>query len=210
MHLNPSILQILAPAYKPCTGFQNSCTEMRWQPENGHVPRGFAGAGGELDEIELILVFAEPGNPHEQEIHSDMNTAYEYATKCFKQGKDQFHQNVRTILDMCWRDLDFDHQMRKTWLTDSVLCSAKIECGGISSSASRECIKNYLMPQLALLPNALVVALGNKAQNRLKTTGYFNFRSAVAAAPPGCNRRNAYASWEQIAIEIKRRRSKCV
>ena len=205
MRLNTSISMILAPAYKPCPGFLSSCNEMRWQPGNGHVPRGFTGASGELDEIELILIFAEPGDPHEHETHSNMNSAYDYATECFKHGKDLFHRNVRFILDKCWPDLNFDQQMRKVWLTDSVLCSAKVECGSVSSSASHECVKRYLIPQLQLLPNALVVALGNKAQNRLKAAGYFNFRSAVAAAPPGCNRRNARTSWEQIATEIKNR-----
>ena len=160
---------------------------------------------GELDEIELVLVFAEPGDPHEQEVHTGLVSAYEYANNCFKHGKDQFHRNVRTILDLCWPNLDFDHQMRKTLLTDSVICSAKIECGGVSTSTSCECVKKYLLPQLALLPNALVVALGGKSQKRLKMGGYSNFINAVAAAPPGCNFRSARASWEQIAIEIKKR-----
>jgi hypothetical protein len=124
---------------------------------------------------------------------------------CFEKGKDLFHRNVRLILDLCFPGLNFDQQMRKAWLVDSVLCSATVECGKVPSMVSAHCVENYLLPQLKALPNALVVALGNKAQERLKQSGYFDFRSAVAAAPPGCNRKNAHSSWEQIAIEIQRR-----
>ena len=206
MRLNPRLAEILAPAYQPCVEFSRSCKEMRWKPESGHIPRGFLGAGGSVREVELILVFAEPGDPHASEIHTGMESAYAYAYDCFKIGKDLFHRNVRMILSLCWPNLSFDEQMRKAWLTESVLCSARAEGGSVSAMASRACGMHYLYPQLAQFPNALIVALGNKAQNRLRTLGISSFLPAVAAAPPGCNRRDALASWQKIPVALRQRK----
>ena len=75
---------------------------MRWNPPAGHVPRGFLGAAGDLSEVELVLVFAEPGDPHFGECHTGLKSAYDYATYGFGTGKDLFHRNVRHILDLCW------------------------------------------------------------------------------------------------------------
>jgi hypothetical protein len=113
MSLNSSVVNILSTAYGPCQGFSGPCAEMRWDPPEGHVPRGFLGAAGALEEIELVLVFAEPGDPHEGETHEGLASAYDYATFAFKTGKDQFHRNVRAILDACWPQLSFEDQMKK-------------------------------------------------------------------------------------------------
>ena len=206
MKVNSAIANILAPAYMPCIEFQRACMQMRWQPDAGHVPRGFLGASGSLDEVELVLVFAEPGDPHVGEHHEGLESAYEYATHAFATGKDLFHRNVRKILSSCWPDLSFDQQMRKVWLTESVLCSARIECGSVPVGASRTCGQRYLLAQLELFPAALVVALGSNAQTRLRALGYTAFFSAFAVAPPGCNRREARASWELIPLELHSRR----
>jgi len=204
--LNPSIARVLAPAYLPCAEFQGACGEMRWQPETGHVPRGFLGATGSLEEVELVLVFAEPGDPHVGERHTGLESAYEYATRGFGMGKDLFHRNVLKILSMCWPELPFEQQLRKAWLTESVLCSARNEGGSVSVSASRACGRRYLLAQLAQFPSALVVALGSKARSRLLGLGFGGFLPVYAAAPPGCNRREALASWAKIPLELERRR----
>jgi len=86
----------------------------------------------------------------------------EYAHLCFRGGKDLFHRNVHTILDLCFPDLPFEAQIRFTWITDSVLCSAPAECGGAPPSVERECVARFLQPQLALFPCAVVAALGAK------------------------------------------------
>jgi hypothetical protein len=175
---------------------------MRWRPVEGHVPRGFLGATGDLEEVELVLVFAEPGDPMPGEIHSGMDTAYAAADYFFRTPRDAFHRNVRKVLDQCWPELSFDQQLRKVWMTDSVLCSAPVECGPVSRGAESACGKNYLKAQLALFPNALVVALGNKAQDRLKRLG-IGYLAVYAVAPPGCNHRKAAASWEKIPYMLK-------
>jgi len=64
MEPNPRIIELLLTAYEPCPSFSSACKSMRWVPERGHIPRGFCGATGDLDEVDLVLVCAEPGDPH--------------------------------------------------------------------------------------------------------------------------------------------------
>lgn len=161
---------------------------MRWDPARGHVPRGFCGATGELDEVKLVLVCAEPGDPHIDEHYaggdsqSQIQRAYLHAYKSYKEGTDLFHRNVRLILKLCWPDSTFDQQLRKTWLVDSVLCSARVEGGRISGGVESECRRRYLERQLALMPRAIVVALGGKAFKRL--SGVPHVIKAHSPAPP--------------------------
>ncbi|MDH4560644.1 hypothetical protein E8F06_06530 [Pseudomonas sp. BN411] len=122
-----------------------------------------------------------------------------------RDGKDLFHRNVRWILDQCFPSLTFDEQLRKVWMTESVLCSASIEGGNVPASAWRACTASYLKPQIALFSRALVVALGNKAQSRLKSIAV-PYLPAAAAAPPGCNFKGSRESWGAIAQELSRRR----
>jgi hypothetical protein len=203
MKLNPSLVKLLAPAYAPCSAFAGKCGEMRRSPAQGHVPRGFLGAAGALNDIELVHVFAEPGDPHDGEKHEGLVSAYRYATYAFETGKDQFHRNVRAILDICWPGLSFGEQMTKVWMTESVLCSATKEGSSVSAAATSECGRRYLAAQFELLPHALVVALGSKAQKRLRSIGFTKFLSAFAVAPPGCNFSGAQESWTRIPIELR-------
>lgn len=194
--------KILEPAYGPCQHFQGACKSLCWAPEKGHVPRGYLGATGALSEVRLVLVFAEPGDPHNLERHESMDTSLAYTYECMKNGTDLFHRNVRSILDMCFPDDSFDVQLRKTWLTESLMCSAPVEGGKVPSSAWRTCSASYLKPQLDLMPQAVVVALGSKAQDRLKFLNV-KFIAAGAAAPPGCNFAGVRESWQQIAAAMK-------
>ena len=179
---------------------------MRWAPEHGHVPRGFCGASGAPEDVRLVLVCAEPGDPHDAESYpgeSPLSTVCDYVYSCYRDGTDLFHRNVRTILDMCFPDLSFEEQMRVAWITDSVLCSARIEGGHVSSRVAQECRSRYLEPQLKMFPNAVVASLGAKARDRLQ--GIPGVLAAVAAAPPGCNRREARPSWQAIAAQVQSR-----
>ena len=201
--LNPEISKILEPAYNPCPAFSGSCFDMRWDPSAGHVPRGFRGATGRLDEIELVLVYAEPGDPQPGETHTGLASAYEFANHSFTAGTDLFHRNVGFILDSCWPNLSLSEQLRKVWMTESVLCSAPREGGHVRREVTSECGKRYLLKQLELLPHALVVALGNKARDRLRGLGFFNFLAVKSVAPPGCNFLGARESWTQIAHRVR-------
>lgn len=129
-------------------------------------------------------------------------SAHAYAYGCFKTGQDQFHRNVRLIINMCLPGLTFDEQMRHVWITDSVLCSARVEGGRVPASAVRACGNNYLAAQLAALPNAVVVALGTKAAERLRRLDR-HVLVASAAAPPEGNKPRARESWRAAAEHVR-------
>jgi len=206
------VRELLESAYEPCSEFCGLCRGiMKWKPENGHIPRGFCGAKGSTDEVELVLVCAEPGDPHDHESHQGVNSldyldsAVSYAYRCFETGKDPFHRNIRYILDLCFPEEDFAQQMRRTWITDSVKCSAPIECGAVPAEVGRACRAKFLEKELAFFPNALVVALGKKAATRLK--GFPGILEVAAAAPPFGTRKEAKTSWDAIQTELLKRRS---
>lgn len=206
------VLSLLHRAYDPCPGFSGGCRRAVWDPSAGHVPRGFCGAIGGAAAVQLVLVCAEPGDPHHTESHAadgsaagHLESVSQYAWGCFALGKNQFHRNIRTLLDLCWPEATFADQMNRTWITDSVLCSAQKECGPVPRSMERECAARYLVPQLTQFPNAIVVALGRKAERRMKSAGIRGFEYAYSVAPPGCNHSPARASWERIAALVRDR-----
>lgn len=182
------------------------CRAMRWDPAAGHVPRGFCGATGELGDVRLVLVVAEPGDPHEGESHpaepaAALESTFQYSYRCLQTGKDLYHRNIRRILDMCFPGMSFDEQMRRTWKTESVLCSAAKEGGAVPRVVEQACRTRFLERQLELFANAIVAALGAKAAKRLRGR---TFVPAFAAAPPGCNFKGARESWEQVAEAVRR------
>jgi hypothetical protein len=207
MYMEQSLVEILAPAYKPCRGFAEICHEMKWHPAKGHIPRGFLGATGAISDVELVLVFAEPGDPQPDEKHSaGIESALKAAGYYHTLKQDQFHKNSRYILDLCWPNLTFEKQLEKVWMTESVLCSAPVESGHVRSAVERACGERYLLRQLALFPNAVVVALGAKAQKRMRALGYDCFIAASAvAAPEGC-KPHAKLSWQVIPDALAQRR----
>ena len=205
--MNERLKRLLLEAYAPCPEFHGTCHDMRWSPVAGHVPRGYCGAAGEIEDVELVLVVAEPGDPHDEEGHPEdpeaaFQSTYDYTYKCIRDGKDQYHRNIRVILDLCFPGQGFDEQMRRTWMTESVLCSAPKEGGGVRSAVGKACRSRYLERQLSMFPNAVVAALGSKARSRLKG---LSFIAAKAAAPPGCNFRGARESWHAIATAVQSR-----
>jgi hypothetical protein len=133
-----------------------------------------------------------------------MRSASTYAYSCLRDGKDLFHRNIRFILNTCFPGMGFDEQMRRTWLTDSVLCSAERECGPVSLAVARECRDRYLDQQPALFPQATVVALGKKAARRLKGTA--GLLIVDAAAPPRGASKAARETWKKIAERVHAKR----
>jgi len=192
-------------AYKPCHFF-GQCKEAKWKPENGHIPRGFVGATGEAEDVELVLIFSEPGHPHEGESYDAslsaeglMGACVSHTYSSFRHGKDLFHRNVRWFMSELYPDLTFDDQLRHVWLTEGRLCSIDVEIG---KTTDRTCAANFLARQIALLPNATVVAFGGKAKHYIKGMG-IDYLGAYALAPPGANHKPARPSWDAVIAEIK-------
>jgi hypothetical protein len=175
------LLDILLPAFGPCPAMQGKCRDQTlWMPEKGYVPRGYRGATGKLDSVELVLVCAEPGDAFKGESYDGLTalekllTAYRWSYKHIEHiediegKKDRFAQNLRKILDMAFPGLSLAEQLERTWITEAVLCSAPKECGRVIRQVEQECGNRYLVPQLNLFPNARIVALGRKAWRRLQ------------------------------------------
>lgn len=203
------LIENLLPAYSPCPAFQRECVSARWCPEAGFVPRGFLGAIGSMRDVRLVLLTAEPGDPLATEIYHGspaemLEQAYHFyydlVARC-RDSKDRnliFHRNLRRILDLAWPGSSLEDQLRRTWITDSYLCSARIEGGSVPHAAEERCASDYLRRQLALFPpSGLVIALGGKAKARAGRVGISAHR-VFSAAPPGCYRRQALSSWEEI------------
>lgn len=147
----------------------------------------------------MVLVFAEPGAPHAGEAYDQceteddfMEAALSHAYTAFSNGQDLMHKNTRWLMDQAFPGLAFDEQLRHVWLTESRFCSLDEELG---SCSNRLCANEHLAAQLALMPNARVVALGGKAAQRISQAAS-GFRKAYAVAPPGCNHKPARPSWE--------------
>jgi hypothetical protein len=209
---NEALVDALLPAYRPCVHFQEwggTCREAKWLPAQGHMPRGFLGATGDLGEVEVVLVFAEPGHPYEDtrfEVRADPRETIRdvvsdgYAHKSF--GRDLFHRNIRRFLNRLYPGMTFDQQLRRAWLTEGRLCSIENEIG---NARDNTCSQHYLRRQLDLLRRATIIAFGGKAQRYLRALGV-PFVSAYALAPPGCNHRPAASSWEAAAAMVEKRR----
>lgn len=134
MQINHQLAAILLPAYAPCPAFSGACSScMRWIPFDGHIPRGFFGATGGLEEVELVLVSAEPGDPFQNQTYATgsaqdrLQSASAFAYDNLKHHSDRYSVNIRFILNSCFPGTSFDDQMRRTWITNSVLCSAPRE-----------------------------------------------------------------------------------
>lgn len=199
---------LLLDAYRPCQFF-GQCREAKWGPGSGHIPRGYVGATGTPQDVEVVMVFSEPGHPHENESYDAslgaddlMAACTSHAYNSFKNGTDLFHRNARWFISQLYPDMTFDAQLQRVWLTEGRLCSIDVEIG---KTTDRICAANYLLGQIRLLPNATVVAFGGKAKHYLKGLGV-DFIGAYALAPPGANHKPARPSWQAAIAEIERRR----
>lgn len=180
----PALVDALMPAYAPCEGFNGSCAGVCvWEPDRGVVPCAFGGAKGALSEVRLVIVTAEPsdppddcvyrGNPREMVARS--LAIFERSMRSGDLGRSgrptQFHRRMRRILDLFWPNLDLDDQLRRTWTTNAVLCPAPVIAGAHPPRVEQACAARFLAPQLALLPQAFILALGGKAARRIRKAG---------------------------------------
>ena len=202
-----SLQSLLMQAYRPRCHF-GRCREAQWAPSDGHIPRGFLGAVGELGEVELIMVFAEPGHPHSKEsynLHGApdelLSACTAYAYRCFRDGQDLFHRNARWFMEQIYPDLDFDDRLRRIWITEGRLCSIDNEIG---NARDVTCAETYLIKQLNLMPRAAVVAFGGKARRYLERLGIDHI-GCYALSPPGASHRPARPSWERAIAAVRER-----
>jgi hypothetical protein len=152
------------------------------------------------------MVFAEPGNPYPGQSHGSGNNPDETMLSCLQEthdciadGRDLFHRNVRAFLDLVFPRMPFEEQLRRTWLTEGRLCSFAQETGG---RKDQTCARHYLARQIAVLPDAVTVAFGGKAQDYLRRLR-ISYVAAFSLAPPGANRPEARKSWLDAATKVR-------
>ena len=204
------LYDVLLPAYGPCPGFESTCKDIaRWNPRGGHVPRGFAGALSTLEEVEVVLIVAEPGDPYDSDpisptltLDGMLNQTCEDTFEHYRDGVDPFHRNMRFLLDLIFPNIRFEEQLKKAWITESYLCSALQEGGNVPAKAWRGCAERYLTQQLSLFQGLPVIALGGKAQQRASRYAP-NLIKAYAIAPPGSNHKPARPSWIAAAAQAR-------
>jgi hypothetical protein len=220
----PELVEILAPAYR-CRHFDGACYKLNpgWHPVHGHIPRGFTGAFGKLDEIELVLVVGEPGKPFDDDRYDPESSPVEQIDKIAEfsfhalQRREQhtrvFNTNFCGILDACWPELrgDLYEQLRRTWKAESYLCSTPRELDDVPKASWSVCGREYLKPQLSLLAErgAAIVACGDKAHRRVEAIGWTRWAPGVplgrgvflavrAISPPEGNKPRAHDDYRKI------------
>ena len=180
------LLNILKSAYAPCKHINGKCAETcRWKPEIGLVPSGFGGARGNLSDVKLVIVAAEPGEPVDNANYNDnpigmvKNSIRIFdeamVDKFVTRGQKKipnFHRSLTEILNFFWNDLDKEEIYRRTWYTNTILCPFLKGEHGVHRSrhlkiVGKNCIKKYLKSQLDLFEKAFVLALGSKARDRM-------------------------------------------
>lgn len=207
---NERLLAVMLDAYRPCRNF-GTCREARWDPEHGQLPRGPLGATGEPEDVEVVMVFSEPGRPLDGERHDPdsgpeglLRSAMQHTYNCYSAQIDQFHRNVRWFMSEILPELTLDQQLRHVWLTEGRLCSIENEIG---STTDPTCASSFLVRQIEALPEATIVAFGRKAQRYLGGIGA-PFIRAVALSPPAANYRTARPSWQAAIEQIEARRAR--
>ncbi len=208
----PELREILMPAMAPCAGFGGACKDQcKWQPKKGHIPRGFCGATGARDQVRLVLVTAEPAEPGDGDGESYSGDAQTFVEQTAvlaatllrdnslrRNGRSApYHPNLLRILELCWPNLPFEEQLRRTWVTDSVLCTAR---GEIDPRVADECVKRYLAPQIEALPHAFVIALGDKAKRRMRRHGV---EPDATAQHPSAWGTHPEISWQEAADKFR-------
>jgi len=213
------LLEILKSAYK-CPSFSGVCSNVCYKPELGYMPRGYTGAFGNLADIELILILAEPGNPPESqnekyndslapnELIAKVASGVEGAIRNHKDSK--FHENIADILIECWPGLELENQLKRTWITESVLCAAYKSTAPISTEIELECAHRYLLRHLQCLnknKSRFVAVLGGKAKRRIQRLpiqefGNLTFQYYPAPGKPYGNFKKAKLAWTNLGSEF--------
>lgn len=201
-----------------CENFGKCGEFSQFIPDKGLMPRGFLGATGHLSDVKIIIVLAEPGHPHNNELYTSHLSKRElleqiiaYTYRCYSNKKDQLHKNVRFFLDEVFPNTSFDNQLKHAWITEGRLCSIKDEIG---SHNDRFCARLHLSKQINLLSSAIVVPFGYKARSRLakidevknniiKDVNMSEPINIFALAPPGANNKLAKPSWIEAARKIR-------
>ena len=203
------VVRVLERAFK-CPGFDDPCSELTWEPEDGFFPRGFGGPTGEAGDVELVLVLDHPPPPapadypaRETEPTGFIEWVCRRTYLELSRADTLYHRNLRYILDQCFPGSSLSEQFRRTWITRTILCPEPGDVDEIPTSAAVECRTRFLEPQLDLFRGARVVALGRRTALRLRS--HPGLLSGEHPGPPACNRRGVREGWDRLAERFRSR-----
>ena len=199
-----------------CPQFEGVCKGFcRFDPAVGLIPRGYGGKPEDASDVRLIIVTAEPGDPAIGESYSgtalEMRKAHLnhfeqamcHGIQRYGSASSQFHQRLCEILELFWPALDLDAQLKVTWFTDAVLCSASKSGGMFPKEIEMTCATTYLRPQIQSMQNAAVLALGAKAIRRMKQAGLrVDLTGHHPSVWPGRQLVAARESWSRAAMDF--------
>ena len=104
-------------------------------------------------------------------------------------------------LRSCRPKMCLEEQLSLTWFTNAVKCSAATSGGNIPRRIEETCVSSYVKREIEALPNAYVLALGEKARRRLRAADVrVNGHAQHPGARPNTNPR---ASWEEAAKQFR-------
>ena len=217
---NDELIEILAEAYNPrCPHIEShggQCPDSKWEPETGHIPRGFLGATGTVKDVQVVMVLAEPGRPQDCERYEDgldpvevVKRSVQFVYDCYRRKRDHIHCYTRQFLDRLYPELSFEQQLKHVWITETRLCSLETPGEQVPRRYYEFCEDKYLARQLELLSHATIIAFGTqKAQpsvRRIAKRVRLHTPPIEAHALAPRNRRAARESWERALRSVPKR-----
>lgn len=192
----------LGQAYAPCEELHLRCKDMIYDPRHGQIPRGFYGAEGELDEIQLVMILMEPAMSDGRPAHNIFDV-WKVAKRAYGTEDSLGHRRMREILQKAFPGLEYPKEvMRRVWITESILCSRP--SNGIRFRNAQACITTYLVKQLDLMPDdAIIGAMGVQTYERVsKHAPKYKDRLVRCYAPFGY--RGGWAeNWDELIERVR-------
>ncbi len=178
-----------------------------WDFAAGYEPRWYNGPAP--SEVELLFFMAEPGaiTPTEA-LHLLPAITYDEWIGRFdlRLQEHYWRANLRELCSHVWPE-DTEAQMTAR-LAGSCTFWMSLPPGAQTDAIPRELLRyfssKYLGRLLALFPDAVILAAGGKARDRLQTMGVA-FEECWAFTRPGSNRREAHESWRVAGLAVARK-----
>lgn len=188
------------------TIFRSLCQDhgLPWDIERGYEPRWYNGPAPE--DVKVLMLMAEPGPITPTEAlnllpainHDDWIGDYDLHLQ-----EHYWRDNLRMLCSHIW-PRDTEANMYKN-LGGSCTFWMSLPHGSSTDTVPREIVnyflKTYFGEFLALFKNAIILAAGGKAKDRLKKFGV-EFVGCWAFTRPGCNQQKAKDSWRDAGIAI--------
>ncbi|GAA3975842.1 hypothetical protein GCM10022278_35900 [Allohahella marinimesophila] len=167
-----------------------------WSPAEGYEPRWYGGPAPK--DVELLFLMAELGpiTPTEaKKLLPAINHDSFLRDRNLNLQEHYWRLNLKTLCSYVWPENT--EQMMEKHLAGSCTFWMSLPHGSTTKSVPKPLIEyfsnTYLRELLRLFPNALILAAGGKARDRLRRLGV-DYEHCWAFTRPGCNRREAHES----------------